>query len=227
MWATILTVLETVKSFWKLVNKNRFPTLKDVALKMCWTLGNTHSTCVRAHTFSTLKQVKSKAKSEIECRSVTKGAHGRTKTPWKIFAPPWKMCWTYFKTIGHSSKGRGSRPGLYGVWSRFRCSGSGSESGSSPTPTNLPAPRAIFSIFFNYFHIFCVIIFFIFSSNFFKFLISYFRDNLLEVCLSRPLHALTCHWLPKTKACQGMPRFNPISKYSGNRPSSLHLNIIQ
>jgi len=35
--------------------------------------------------------------------------------------------------------------------------------GSSPTPTNLPAPRAIFSIFLNYFHIFCVIIFFLFS----------------------------------------------------------------
>ena len=36
----------------------------------------------------------------------------------------------------------------------FRCSGSGSESGSSPTPTNLPAPRVIFSIFFMFFHIF-------------------------------------------------------------------------
>jgi len=35
--------------------------------------------------------------------------------------------------------------------------------GSSPSPTNLPAPRATFSIFFNYFHIFCFIIFFIFS----------------------------------------------------------------
>ena len=35
---------------------------------------------------------------------------------------------------------------------------------SSPTPTNLPAPRAIFSIFFMFFHSFCVmVIFFIFS----------------------------------------------------------------
>jgi len=32
MWATIVTVLETVKSFWKLVSKNRFPKLKDFAL---------------------------------------------------------------------------------------------------------------------------------------------------------------------------------------------------
>jgi len=29
----------------------------------------------------------------------------------------------------------------------------------------------------------------------------------LEVCQSRPLHALTCHWLSKTEACQGMPHF--------------------
>jgi len=49
----------------------------------------------------------------------------------------------------------------------------------------------------------------------------------LRFCLSRPLHALTCHWLSKAEACQGMPRFNPISKYSGNRPRSLHLNIIR
>jgi len=31
--------------------------------------------------------------------------------------------------------------------------------GSSPTPTNLPAPQAIFLIFFDYFHIFWNIIF--------------------------------------------------------------------
>jgi len=41
------------------------------------------------------------------------------------------------------------------------------------------------------------------------------------------LHALTCHWLLKAKACQGMPRFNPISKYSGNWSRSFHLNIIR
>ena len=34
MEATILTVLETVKSFWKLVSKYRFPKLKDFAPKM-------------------------------------------------------------------------------------------------------------------------------------------------------------------------------------------------
>jgi len=39
----------------------------------------------------------------------------------------------------------------------FRCSGSGSESGSSPTPTNLPAPRAIFSIIFMFFDIFVLL----------------------------------------------------------------------
>ena len=34
MEATILTVLETVKRFWNLVSWNRFPKLKDFALKM-------------------------------------------------------------------------------------------------------------------------------------------------------------------------------------------------
>ena len=56
-------VLETVKSFWKLVTKDRFPKLKDFAQKMRSTFGNT---CVRVHTFSTIKQVKSTAKIEIE-----------------------------------------------------------------------------------------------------------------------------------------------------------------
>ena len=49
----------------------------------------------------------------------------------------------------------------------------------------------------------------------------------MRFCLSRPLHALTCHWLSKAEACQGMPRFNPISKYSGIRPRSLHMSIIR
>jgi len=58
----MLTVLETVKSFWKLVSNNRFPKLKDFALKMHWTFGNTYSTCMRVRTFSTLKQDKSTVK---------------------------------------------------------------------------------------------------------------------------------------------------------------------
>ena len=51
----------------------------------------------------------------------------------------------------------------------------------------------------------------------------------MRFSLSRLLHThtLTCHWLSKPKARPGMPRFNPISKYSRNRLRSLHLNIIQ
>jgi len=90
MWATIVTVLETVKSFWKLVSKNRFAKLKDFALNMRWTFGSTYSTCVRVRTFSTLKQVKSTVKTEIECRSVTRGAQGQVKRPLEIFSPPLK-----------------------------------------------------------------------------------------------------------------------------------------
>jgi len=76
MWATIVTVLETVKRFWKLVSKNRFSKLKNFALNMRWTLRNTYSTCVRPRIFSTLKQVKPTVKTQIECRSVTKGSAG-------------------------------------------------------------------------------------------------------------------------------------------------------
>ena len=76
MWATIVTVLETVKSFWKLASKNKFPKLKEFALTMRWTFGNTYSTCVRPRIFSTLKQVKSTVKTEIECRSATRGGGG-------------------------------------------------------------------------------------------------------------------------------------------------------
>jgi len=90
MWAAIVTVLQTVKSFWKLVSKNRFPKLKDFALNMRWTFGKTCSTCVRPRTFSTLKQVKSTVKTEIECRSVTRGAQGRAKTPLENFFAPLK-----------------------------------------------------------------------------------------------------------------------------------------
>ena len=37
----MVTVLENVNSFWKLVSKNGFPKLKDFALKMHLTFGNT------------------------------------------------------------------------------------------------------------------------------------------------------------------------------------------
>jgi len=36
-------MLETVGSFWKLVSKDRFPELKDFALKMHSTFGNTYT----------------------------------------------------------------------------------------------------------------------------------------------------------------------------------------
>jgi len=36
-------VLETVESFWKLISKGRFPKLKDFALKMDSTFGNTYT----------------------------------------------------------------------------------------------------------------------------------------------------------------------------------------
>ena len=62
MWATIVTALETVKSFWKLFSKNRFPKLKDFALNMRWTFGIAYSTCVIPRTFSMLKQVKKQVK---------------------------------------------------------------------------------------------------------------------------------------------------------------------
>jgi len=42
----------------------------------------------------------------IKTRPVTKGAQGE-KPPRKFFAPPGKMCWTSFKTTGHSSKNLG------------------------------------------------------------------------------------------------------------------------
>jgi len=37
-----------------------------------------------------------------EAMIVIRGAGG--EGPWKIFASPGKVCWTKFKTIGHSSK---------------------------------------------------------------------------------------------------------------------------
>jgi len=43
MLATILTVLVTVKSFLKSVSKDRFPKLKDFALQMRSTFGDTHT----------------------------------------------------------------------------------------------------------------------------------------------------------------------------------------
>jgi len=90
MWSTIVTVLETVKRFWKLVSKNRFPKLNDFAVNMRWTFGNTYNTCARPRAFSALKQVKSTIKSEIECRSVTRGAQGRAKAPLENFSSPLK-----------------------------------------------------------------------------------------------------------------------------------------
>ena len=72
-------------------------------------------------------------------------------------------------------------------------SGSGSESGVFPYP-DLPAPRAIFSIFFNYFHIFSVITFFIFSRYFFFSIFNLlFLVNLLPVLSKPATSALTCH----------------------------------
>jgi len=53
-------VLETAGSFWKSVSKDRFPKLKDFALKMHLAFGNRH---VCESKFSTMKQVKSKNRS--------------------------------------------------------------------------------------------------------------------------------------------------------------------
>jgi len=53
-------VLETAESFWKLGNKDRFPELKDLALKMHSMFG---ITCVRVHF---LRLSKSNLKTEIE-----------------------------------------------------------------------------------------------------------------------------------------------------------------
>ena len=66
MWAVILTVLETAKSFWILISKNRFLKLKVFALKMRSRFGNTYICKSRLRTFSTMKQVKSTVKTEIE-----------------------------------------------------------------------------------------------------------------------------------------------------------------
>jgi len=38
----------------------------------------------------------------IRSRPVTRGAKGGLRPPRKSFALPGKMCWTSFKTIGHS-----------------------------------------------------------------------------------------------------------------------------
>jgi len=47
------------------------------------------------------------------------------------------------------------------------------------------------------------------------------------LCKAGHFILLTRYCLSKAKARQDMPRFNPISKYSRNRPISLHLNIIR
>jgi len=66
----------------------RFPKLKDFALNMCWTFGNTYSACVRLGKFSTLKQVKYTVKTEIEWRPVTRGGAGASEDVLaKFFAP--------------------------------------------------------------------------------------------------------------------------------------------
>jgi len=65
------------------------------------------------------------------------------------------------KTKDSSSKRREPGPHFYVVWSRFRCSGS--ESGVFPYPDQPPCPSSYSFNFFDYFHIFSVIIFFIFS----------------------------------------------------------------
>jgi len=55
-------VLETAASSWKLVNKHRFPELKDFALKMHSMFENTY---VCESTFYTIKQVKSKNRNRM------------------------------------------------------------------------------------------------------------------------------------------------------------------
>jgi len=62
--------IETVNSFWKLVSKDRFPKLKDFALKLRRALGNTtyRTTCDSTHIFY-VKQVKSAVKTETECQT--------------------------------------------------------------------------------------------------------------------------------------------------------------
>jgi len=50
IYTVIRTVLETAESFWKLVSKDRFPKLKDFALKWHSTFANTHI-CVWAYNF--------------------------------------------------------------------------------------------------------------------------------------------------------------------------------
>ena len=53
---------ETQKRFWKLVSKDKFPKLKDFALKMHSMFGSTY---VRESTFSTMKLVKSRSKNRM------------------------------------------------------------------------------------------------------------------------------------------------------------------
>ena len=55
-------MLETAESLWKLVSKDRFPKLKDFALKMHSMFGNT---CVCESAFSTMKQVKSENRNRL------------------------------------------------------------------------------------------------------------------------------------------------------------------
>jgi len=50
MFPTILTVLVTATSFWKLDSKDRYPKLKDFAPKMSSTFGNTYM-CESTHIF--------------------------------------------------------------------------------------------------------------------------------------------------------------------------------
>jgi len=50
MFPTILTVLVTATSFWKLDSEDRYPKLKDFAPKMSSTFGNTYM-CESTHIF--------------------------------------------------------------------------------------------------------------------------------------------------------------------------------
>ena len=86
------------KELLEIASKNIFPKLKDFALKMRWAFGNTYNACVRARTFSTLKQVESTVKTKIECRPATRRGAWVGEDHLEKFSSPAERC------FGHNLK---------------------------------------------------------------------------------------------------------------------------
>jgi len=84
---------QTKEIFWKLASNDRFPKLKDFALKMHLTLG---STCVCESTFSTMKQAKSKYRGRMAHWTTAYETLDRTKH-WTIVSELLQLTLVFIK----------------------------------------------------------------------------------------------------------------------------------